>query len=59
MNWFNRLRVWWWRRRMHLDCAQWQLQLWAGRDAPMGACTKCYPRMEKMRELFMAKATLL
>lgn len=52
----DRLRLWWWWRGIHLDCAQWQLALWHGRPAPLGACTRCLPRMEKIRAFYMPTA---
>lgn len=56
--WWLRFRLWRLRRGMHLECAQWQLQLWHGIDAPMGACTRCLPRMVKIRDLLTPRARI-
>ncbi len=44
------IRMWWYRRRMHPECAENQLNLWRGQMAPLGACTTCLPRIEWIRK---------
>lgn len=55
----TRLRMWWYRRRMHRECAENQLLLWRGGMAPLGACTKCLPRMLWIRDQWTPRARLL
>ena len=60
MNLFARLRMWWYRRNMHYDC-ELELVVWCelGLHVPHGACVKCLPRMEWMREQLITKASSL
>lgn len=51
---WTRLRLWWYRRRLHPDCAEVQLILWLGGVAPHGACAECYPRVVRIRDLTAA-----
>lgn len=48
----ERVKLWWWRRGIHLECADGQLRLWHGKDAALGACTRGLPRMKKIREFY-------
>ncbi len=45
------IRLWWLHRRLHQECIVNQVDLWCGFDAPHGACTRCWPKMAKIREL--------
>lgn len=49
---FERISLWWWRRGLHLECIEEQTRLWQGVEAPLGACTRCYPRMKKIRKFY-------
>jgi hypothetical protein len=57
-SWWIKLRLWQLRRGLHEDCVNWQLTLWSGGDAPLGACSRCYPRMLKLNELLMPRAII-
>ena len=59
MTWLNRIRKWWYRRRMHPECVHDQLAIWSGGMAAHGACTKCYPRMLWIRDNDTPKARLV
>ncbi len=48
---FRSIRLWWLRRGLHQECIINQVELWCGFDAPHGACTRCYPKMAKIRAL--------
>jgi hypothetical protein len=57
----SKIRLWWYRRHIHMECVQNQLHLWSGGDelaVPFGACTKCYPRMVYVRGQHIAKARI-
>lgn len=59
MSMLDRLRLWWWRRGLHADCIEEQAVLWHGGIAAMGACTRCLPRMERIRTFFTPVARSL
>jgi hypothetical protein len=63
MIWFVKLKLWWWRRGMHEDCVANQLLIWQDQAnnlrVPFGACTRCHPRMVKIRDYYHPTARTL
>lgn len=59
MSALDKLRLWWWRRGLHTECIEEQTMLWLGGIAPMGACTRCMPRMKKLRAYFTPTARVV